>query len=82
MQGPSLPGIKEFRLSTQTILKVTGMKCSGCSANVERALKAVTGVSSVKIELKSGQAWVEHDPAKANEKDLANAIKKAGYGVG
>ena len=69
-------------MSKQTILKVTGMSCSGCSANVEKALKGVAGVSSVKVDLKGGKASVEYDPAKANEKDMANAVKKAGYGVG
>ncbi len=69
-------------MSKQTILKVTGMSCSGCSANVEKALIGVTGVSSAKVDLKAGKATVEYDPAKTNEKDLANAVKKAGYGVG
>lgn len=69
-------------MSKQTTLKVTGMSCSGCSAAVERALKRVTGVSSVNVDLKAGQASVEYDPAKASDKDLADAVKKAGYGVG
>jgi copper chaperone len=69
-------------MSKQTILKVTGMSCSGCSANVEKALKGVAGVSSVKVDLKGGKASVDYDPAKTTDKDLANAVKKAGYGVG
>jgi copper chaperone len=63
-------------------LKVTGMSCGGCAANVEKALKGVNGVSKVTVNLKPGSAAVEFDADKTNEKDLAAAVKKAGYGVG
>ncbi len=69
-------------MSKQVSLTVTGMSCSGCSANVEKALKGVAGVSSAVVDLKARKATVEYDPTKTNEKDLANAVKKAGYGVG
>ncbi len=69
-------------MSKQTTLKVTGMSCSGCAANVEKALKGVSGVTAAKVDLKAGKASVEYDPAKADEKALASAVKKAGYGVG
>jgi P-type Cu+ transporter len=69
-------------MSIKSTLKVTGMSCAGCAANVERALKSVNGVSSVAVDLKGGKAVVEYDPAKAGEKDLAKAVKNAGYGVG
>lgn len=69
-------------MNKKTTLKVTGMSCSGCSANVERALKGVAGVSAASVDLKGSQATVEYDPAKTNEKEMAAAVKKAGYGAG
>jgi copper ion binding protein len=69
-------------MTKQAILKVTGMRCSGCVANVEKALRGVTGVSQVTTDLKSGKATVEFDPSKTDEKSLANAVIKAGYKVG
>ncbi len=69
-------------MTKQATLKVTGMHCSGCSANVEKALKGVTGVSTATVDLKAGKAVVEYDPSLAGEKDLVKAVKNAGYGAG
>ncbi len=69
-------------MNKQTTLKVTGIHCSGCAANVERVLKRVKGVSAATVNLSSGQAIVDYDPAVSGEKDFAAAVTKAGYGVG
>ncbi len=68
-------------MNKQITLKVTGMHCSGCAANVERVLKRVKGVSAATVNLSGGQATVDYDPAMASEKDLAAAVTKAGYGT-
>lgn len=65
----------------QATLKITGMRCSGCAANVEKALRGVPGVSQAIIDLKAGKASVEYDPSQTDEKNLASAVKKAGYSV-
>jgi copper chaperone CopZ len=69
-------------MTKQATLKITGMHCSGCSANVEKALKGVKGVSAAAVDLKAGKATVDYDPSVAGEKELAGAVKKAGYNVG
>ena len=69
-------------MTTTTTLKVIGMSCSGCAGNVEKALKGVPGVTKATVNLKAGSAQVEYDPDKATGKDLAKAVKNAGYGVG
>ena len=43
-------------MTKQTMLKVTGMRCSGCAANVEKALKGVAGVSQA-YRFKSGKGY-------------------------
>lgn len=63
-------------------MKVSGMHCSGCSANVEKALKGLKGVSTVIVDLKGEKAIVEYNPEIVTEKDMAAAVKKAGYGAG
>jgi copper chaperone CopZ len=68
-------------MNKMTTLKVSGMSCSGCAANVQRALKAVAGVSAADVDLKAGKATIEYDPAKVDEKALATAVKNAGYGI-
>jgi copper chaperone CopZ len=69
-------------MTKQTTLKITGMHCSGCVANVEKALKGVNGVAAANVDLKAGKATVEYDPSLAGDKELAKAVKSAGFGVG
>jgi copper chaperone CopZ len=66
-------------MTKQTTLKVNGMHCEGCSSSVEKALKGVKGISAVKVDLKGGKATVDFDPEVVNEKDMAAAVKKAGF---
>jgi Cu+-exporting ATPase len=61
-------------------LKVEGMTCSACVGHVERALKAVPGVSGATVNLGTEQADIDF----ANGVDvgaLARAVEDAGYGV-
>jgi P-type Cu2+ transporter len=64
-----------------TILKITGMTCGGCAANVTRALQAVTGVSAAEIALAESQAMVTFDESLASVEQLQAAVKAAGYGI-
>ena len=63
-------------------LKVTGMTCGGCTANVTQALKAVAGVQDVKVSLSAGEATVQFDERQASSDTLRSAVLRAGYGVG
>jgi copper chaperone CopZ len=69
-------------MTKQTTLKIVGMHCSGCADSVEKALKGVQGVAAATVDLKGGKATVEFDPSLAGDKDLAKAVKNAGFGVG
>ena len=61
---------------TETILKIDGMMCNHCKANVERGLSQVEGVTSVEVDLAAGTAHVEgtFDPKK-----IIAAIDRLGY---
>jgi len=63
------------------LLKVTGMTCGGCTSNVTRALKAITGVGDVKVSLSAGEATVQYDERQTSPDQLKSAVKGAGYGV-
>jgi Cu+-exporting ATPase len=62
-------------------LKVTGMQCASCALNVERALTAREGVHDARVNLATGTASVDYDPAKTTIADIEQAVADAGYGV-
>jgi len=62
-------------------LKVTGMHCASCALNVERALTAREGVHDARVNLATGTASVDYDPAKTTIADIEQAVADAGYGV-
>jgi copper ion binding protein len=64
-------------MSTQQVLKVEGMTCGHCVARVEKALRAVEGVSSVQVSLAEGRATVESNGASTEA--LVAAVVDAGY---
>ena len=56
-------------------LKITGMMCPHCQAHVDKALRAVSGVTEVTVDLQGGKATVVGGKAE----DLIQAVKDAGY---
>ena len=60
----------------QIVLKVTGMMCPHCQSHVEKALKAVPGVTEVSVDLSGGKATVTGGDTAA----LIAAVTEAGYG--
>ena len=63
-------------MATTVVFTVKGMKCVHCQASVENAVKAVTGVMAVSVDLAAGTATVsgDFDPAAVTE-----AIAAAGF---
>jgi len=64
-------------------MEVNGMACPYCAYGMEKELKKVSGVDSVKIQLKEGLAYIstlkKQEPLKEN---LALIIKNAGFTPG
>ncbi|GAB6155105.1 heavy metal-associated domain-containing protein [Desulfosporosinus burensis] len=63
---------------SQTILKVEGMTCNHCKMRAEKALQAVSGVESVKVDLAAKEAVVTGEAERAS---LVKAVVDAGYSV-
>ena len=60
-------------------MTVLGMACAGCSANVERKLKAMDGIKSVSVSLPGRTAMVEYDEKIVTPADMKREIDAAGF---
>ena len=58
---------------------VAGMTCASCVARVERAIKALPGVTSATVNLSTESAAVEFLPHTVSRARIAQAIREAGY---
>ena len=61
-------------------LDVTGMTCAACQGNVQRALSRRAGVRDASVNLLTGQARVEIDPALVSPADLIDTIQQIEIG--
>ena len=75
---PSLPGS-----GRSVSIAVSSMTCASCVGRVEKAIRAVPGVSEVAINLATEHARVDLLPNSSPDVGaaLASAIKAAGYGT-
>ena len=58
------------------------MTCASCVNRVEKAIAKVPGVESAAVNLATERATVDYDPATATVAQIAQAVERAGYGVG
>ena len=62
-------------------LKVEGMSCAHCVNAVESSVGELQGVSSVKVDLASGQVEVNYDDSKTSLNQIQETIEEQGYDV-
>uniref|UniRef100_A0AB33JBT8 Heavy metal translocating P-type ATPase n=1 Tax=Prevotella sp. GTC17260 TaxID=3236796 RepID=A0AB33JBT8_9BACT len=60
-------------------IPVVGMACSACSANVERRLNALEGISMASVSLPGRSALVEYDPQIISLEKMKSEINAIGY---
>ena len=60
-------------------ITIQGMHCASCAANVERALKKVSGVKEASVSLMINKAFVSGE--NLEKEDLKKAVEKVGYKV-
>jgi Cu+-exporting ATPase len=66
--------------SAQSEFPVSGMTCTNCAMNIEKALqKNVPGVVKASVNFASERASVEYLPGISSLQDMATAIENAGY---
>ena len=60
-------------------MPVMGMMCAGCSANVERKLKAMDGMKTVAVSLPGRTVMVEYDEKIVTPADMKREVDAAGF---
>ena len=63
----------------KTTIAIEGMHCAACVAKVEKALRAVPGVSNANVNFSTEQANVTYDESLSGFETLRRAIVDAGY---
>ncbi len=64
--------------ATRTVLRSAGLSCPSCIVKIERALKALDGVSSATVHFTTGRIVVAHDPTVSWD-GLVEAVRALGY---
>lgn len=59
---------------------IEGMSCQHCVNHVTEALKEISGVKTIDVDLKGKYAIVEAD-RQIDDSEIKNAIEEAGYEV-
>lgn len=67
--------------SKELNLKISGMHCASCAANIERGLSEIEGVNQVAVNYALGTARVEYRPEQVEEKAIFGTISELGYGA-
>ena len=62
-------------------IPVVGMACASCSANVERKLNSLLGITSATVSLPGRSALVDYDPEQISLMDMKAEINGIGYNL-
>lgn len=62
-------------------ISVVGMACASCSANVERKLNSLPGITSATVSLSGRSALVDYDPEQISLMDMKAEINGIGYNL-
>ena len=69
--------VAERRDGAVAALRVDGLLCSVCAANVRGRLERTAGVLSARVDLERGSAQVRYDPARTTPRSLIDAVEGA-----
>jgi Cu+-exporting ATPase len=72
---------KKTGTSTTISLKISGMTCAACAANIEKVTTKLKGVISSTVNVSIEKASITYDPLLVNQKDIENSIVGIGYGI-
>lgn len=67
------------RIMEKKTVAILGMMCAGCSARVEKTLRALPGITTANVNLPARTAFVEYDPQQISLKQMSEAITAIGY---
>lgn len=75
------PGEGKEAVEKEITLRVSGMSCAACAANIERVLKKQDGIETAAVNLQLEKARVRFEPSKISTDEIEAAIESIGYGV-
>jgi P-type Cu+ transporter len=61
------------------LIRIEGMHCHKCEANIRKALSGFVGVHEVEVDFASGQASVLFNDRVASVQKMMDAVNEAGY---
>ena len=61
------------------ILKISGMHCASCSANIENMLKKEAGIKAINVNIASEKAFLDYDPDIISLDMIKKKIADIGY---
>lgn len=73
---------RELARTEHLELRVGGMNCAHCPPAIEKAIAALPGVTSARLNPSTRIARVDYDPARTMIADILGAIRSVGYTVG
>lgn len=62
-------------------LKVLGVDCNNCAANVRKALEGIKGIENLDIRLSEKIAVVTFDPDKVSMQEIIEKVEDFGFDV-
>jgi Cu+-exporting ATPase len=63
----------------KAILKIAGMHCVSCAANIENTLRKEEGVKTANVNFASEKLYLEFNPIKISIATIQKIIEKLGY---
>ena len=63
----------------KTILKISGMHCASCAANIEHALKKEIGIKSANVNFAVEKLYLEYDSTAISLEKIKDSVGKLGY---
>ncbi|HOA14699.1 MAG TPA: cation transporter [Bacillota bacterium] len=65
----------------KAVMTVNGMSCAHCVMAIERAVRALPGVASAKVDLGARTLSVEYAPSEVSLDDIRRTVVEQGYEV-
>lgn len=65
----------------EIVLKINGMKCSGCSQRLENALKNTDGIESALVDLETREAKIKYNQKEISYENLCEIVADIGFEV-
>ena len=63
------------------IIKINGMKCTGCSQRVERTLKNTDGIKDASVNLETREANITYNKDVITYDEICETIVEVGFEI-